>query len=170
MGECWHAWTISRWLARVTFRDALCCVPNVTRYGGEIDLLVVKHGYVIDCEVKVSRSDLRADIKKDKWWRFGTGYWDPDLRRYTHPEKERREWPHRAWKHYYALPAAIWDEALLPCIPAVSGVLLVSECGGVKAQRVAKPKPDATKLSYNELAAVARLASLRMWDALEGVR
>ena len=88
-------------------------VDNCNWTGNECDVLGVTTDLrIIDVEVKISRADLKADARKDKWWRsltwdeatakgYDTSNWNP----WAH--REPRDWPRKVWKHYYALPAAI---------------------------------------------------------------
>ncbi|KAG1434714.1 hypothetical protein G6F57_021463 [Rhizopus arrhizus] len=82
---------------------------------------------------------------------------------------ELREWPRQVWKHYYALPAEIWTDELLDCLGSpASGVLLLTNEGGQEKARVrsaATPNRDAKIISPAAAVDIARLASLRMWDA-----
>ena len=63
----WSEEKIATTLARQIFqRKCLVVVPNCSWTGDECDLLAVtKDLRVIDVEVKISRSDYRADAKKD---------------------------------------------------------------------------------------------------------
>jgi hypothetical protein len=169
----WNEGNIAAALARNTFDGHLCCLPNCTWTGDEVDLLVVSRDLrVIDVEIKISRADLKADMRKDKWWhhceyatRVTVGPPRPRL---------RREWPRKVWKHYYAMPAEIWRDDLRDAIPAVSGVLLVTRVpvgGGsgrhvfrVTCARRSKPCRDASRLTAEHVMQLARLTSLRLWD------
>jgi hypothetical protein len=170
----WTERSVAGVLARNSFDNALCVLPNAgwAATAGEVDMLVVPPCMrVIDVEIKVSRADLKADAKKDKWWR--RPHWD-------HPGDERQplEWPKSVWKHYYALPAEIWKPELLAALPSpASGVLLVHDhdvvrrygWGRVSCERRAKPNRDAEPIKLAELRMLARLTSLRMWDAYREV-
>jgi hypothetical protein len=120
---------------------------------------------VIDIEIKISRSDLKADASKDKWWRR-IGW-------HSHGPDQPRQWPQKVWKHYYALPAEIWKPDLLDCLPSKnSGVLLLKHGRGtrepaviVRCERRATPNKNADKLTAEQALDVARLANLRMWEA-----
>ena len=181
----WTEHTIGRALCRQTFnRSALVLVPNCNWTGYECDVLVVeKNLRIIDIEVKISRADLKADAKKDKWWRHlsydeglaaglvqekdrnGWHAWD------SRQHREPRAWPNKVWKHYYAMPKAIWTPDLLEFLPANSGILLLSEPQKgdtvsvvVRCERPPKPNRDAEKLAPQEVLDIARLANLRMWE------
>lgn len=176
----WTEHTIGRALCRQTFnRRALVLVPNCNWTGNECDVLVVEQNLrIIDIEVKISRADLKADAKKSKWWQHLSyakaleqgkaepGKWDP----YAH--REPLAWPRKVWKHYYAMPKAIWSPELLAFLPANSGILLLSEPNErdqvqvvVRCERPAKPNRDAEKLAPAAVLDIARLANLRMWEA-----
>lgn len=156
-------------LARSTFKDCVVVVDRCTHTGHEADLLVV-HRHTcrfIDVEVKISRADLKADRRKDKWfnpippWRYG----------HERPAPTPRDWPPRVWKHYYAMPAAIWKPELLEFCGPTSGVLVVHPSASaprhwrVTCARRAKPSRTDKPATPAECIDIARLASLRMWDA-----
>jgi hypothetical protein len=177
----WTEHTIGRALCRQTFnRSALVLVPNCNWTGYECDVLIVeKNLRIIDIEVKISRADLKADAKKDKWWShmlyseaLAAGKtvagerWDP----YAH--RQPVAWPRKVWKHYYAMPKAIWAPELIDFLPANSGILLLSEPGEhdtvpvvIRCVRPLKPNRDAAKLEPAAVLDIARLANLRMWEA-----
>lgn len=170
----WSERRIAAALARQTFQKrSLVIVPNCTWTGHECDLLVITADLrVIDVEVKISRADLRADAAKDKWFHGWNWRVDgPD--RSGHDQRRRRQWPRRVWKHYYAMPRPIWDASLFDCLPSTtSGVLLMSLRAGavyVTCERRATPCRDADRLDAADAVDIARLASLRMWDAYDAV-
>ena len=84
--------------------------------------------------------------------------------------RRRREWPAKVWKHYYALPREIWTPELFDCLPSPhSGVLLLESVRGqlrMTCERMAKPQRDAKQIDPADAVNIARLASLRMWDAI----
>ncbi len=163
----WSEPMIYRELAREIFqRKCIVMVPNCSWTGNECDLLVVtKDLRIIDVEVKISRADLRLDLKKDKWWHWLR--WDQrDLPR------QRRDWPQKVWKHYYAMPAEIWRIELLDEIPKTSGIILCRPWRNSEikftahVERRSKPCRDAARITAVDAVDIARLANLRMWDAL----
>lgn len=176
---CWNEHLIAGEIARQTLaRKCVVLVDNCSWTGHECDVLGVTTDLrIIDIEVKISRADLKADARKDKWWRhlswqdaeargIDTRTWNP----WKH--KEPREWPPKVWKHYYALPAETWCDDLIAALPSPkSGVLLLKEqaAGGapvvVECRRRATPNKDATRLQLGQVMDIARLANLRMWDA-----
>lgn len=160
-------------MARQTFqRKAIVLVPNCNWTGHECDLMVVTNDLrVIDVEVKISRADLKADAKKDKWWHRQYGAWNPETRRQDMFSTARHH-PPRVWKHYYALPAAIWDDKLLDCLASPSSGVIILREGRYQGDnyvatvvRRATPCKDAQKLTPAQAVDVARLANLRYWDA-----
>lgn len=167
----WSENLIAGALARQVFKNKhLVIVPNCSWPGSECDLLVVTPNLrVIDVEIKISRADLKADARKDKW------YHSWDWRRdgnYDRTKRKPRQWPHRVWRHYYVLPRDIWDAELIDSLPSpTSGVLLMYEAKHngnlhVQVERMATPDRKAGKITPEDAIDIARLASLRMWDAL----
>lgn len=161
-------------------RKCILLVDNCNWTGHECDVLGVTHDLrVIDIEVKISRADLKADAKKDKWWHrrrnwhFQSSAYRDGLQGAPAPD-QLREWPPKVWKHYYAMPAEIWQQVLFDCLPSpASGVLLLSQDHGVlrvRCERRATPNRDAAVLTATQAVDVARLANLRMWDAYCGER
>lgn len=161
----WSEKLIARAISRqVLDRKCVVLVDNCNWTGHECDVLGVTTDLrIIDVEVKISRADLKADAKKDKWWRrvaWGDGPSMP------------REWPPKVWKHYYAFPAELWHDMLFEALPSPrSGVLLLSQREStvmplvVKCVRRATPNKDADKISPTSAVDIARLANLRMWEA-----
>ncbi|MHB1955905.1 MAG: hypothetical protein ACYCOU_19415 [Sulfobacillus sp.] len=168
----WTEGRVARELAVNVFRrEYLVVVPNCNWPGNECDLLVVTRNLrVIDVEIKISRSDLKADAKKDKWYH----YWDWKIDGpYTGDDRlarrRTREWPKRVWKHYYCVPAEIWDDSLMSSLPSPkSGVLLLTdhELNPIRVRRRAHACRTADPIAAADVLNIARLASLRMWDAL----
>lgn len=165
----WSEASIAREIQRSVFqRKCILLVPNIAWMVSEADVLgVTPNGHLIDIEIKISRADLKADAKKDKWWDRGMADWRDGVR--TVPEPRHREWPRKIWRHYYVLPKDIWTPELEPCLGSKrSGVLLISGDGftRIESWRRAQTNPAAQKLTPEEMLDVARLANLRMWDAL----
>ena len=159
--------SIASYLARIVFqRKYLLLVPNCSWPGSECDLLAVTPNLrVVDVEIKISRSDLKADAKKEKWFEYDSsafGVWPRP--------KTRMQYPKRVWKHYYCLPRDLWMPELVAAMNPVSGILLVESRRGemlIRVERAAKPDRNAEKISAEDAIDIARLASLRMWDAYE---
>lgn len=170
----WTEHRIGRFLARVTFaRKCLVIVPNCSWPGSECDLLVVTQDLrVIDVEIKTSRADLRADLRKDKWFHAWDWKVDGPFKGGGVEVRRPRDWPRCVWKHYYCMPRDIWRPELADELPTASGILLMFEHGHdktlmIRSERRAKPCRDAQRLAADDAVDIARLAGLRMWDALE---
>lgn len=184
----WSERTIARAIALQTFkRRYLVTVPNCTWTGHECDLLVVTENLrIIDIEIKISRADLKADAKKEKWWhREFKGYAEPRevhkdgrfvaIYRDRITEDNPRMWPPKVWKHYYALPKEIWTPELEASLPSTaSGILLLSQprhswdpAVVVECHRRATPDKSAKPISAEAAVDIARLASLRMWESYQ---
>lgn len=185
----WSEHMIARAIALQTLeRKCLVLVDNCGWTGHECDVLAVtKDLRIIDIEVKISRADLKADARKDKWWqRTFLGYGERkevfnDAGRLIRVERpslydvKALQHPPKVWKHYYALPADIWKPELLDCLPSkASGVLLLREANDrhhgqivVKCIRRATPATGAFRLTPAQAVDIARLASLRMWEAYQ---
>lgn len=182
----WSEHSIARAVALQTLeRKCVVLVDNCNWTGHECDILGVTTDLrIIDVEVKISRADLKADAKKDKWWhRTFAGYGERKevfnevgrLMSVTQPSlwnSKALTHPRKVWKHYFAMPAEIWKPELLDCLPSpASGVLLLRESKPpqppviVSCERRATPAKDAYRLKPEEVMDIARLANLRMWEA-----
>ncbi len=139
----------------------LVVVNNTTWSGSEADLLGVCQRTLkpIEIEIKVSRSDLRADAGKDKWVeRVGWHDAVPPM---------IRQWPRLIWKHYYCVPASVWHDDLAASLASQkSGVLTIDDRGRIDVRRRVTANPSAKPVSMTGICDIARLASLRMWDAI----
>lgn len=167
----WNEGMIARAISLQTMRRrCMVLVDRCNWTGAECDVLAVTTDLrIIDVEIKISRADLKADAKKDKWWHRlsyaeaearGVSMWD---------HRDPMRWPRKVWKHYYAMPADIWTPDLLECLPSTaSGVLLLHNKSGfidVRCERRATPNRDADRLKPEHVMDIARLANLRMWEA-----
>lgn len=152
---------------QVLDRRCVVVLPNCYFTGFEADLLgVTADGRCIDIEVKISRQDLRADYRKDKWWQRP---WGESRRNFVGPPSPPRPWPRGVWKHYYAMPAAIWTPELVESIPPNSGILLLDDSKRIRVERRARPNRAAKPVSTDQAMKLAHLCSLRMWDALNSL-
>lgn len=182
----WNEFVIARAIAVQTLaRKCVVLVDNCNWTGHECDVLGVTTDLrIIDVEVKISRADLKADAKKDKWWsRTFLGYGPREevrdsagrlqmVRQPSLYDEKPRQHPPKVWKHYYAMPADIWKPELLDCMPSqASGVILMREQRNsvtpvaAEVVRRAKPAKDAYRLQPSQVLDIARLANLRMWEA-----
>ena len=127
-------------------RKQVAVVPNVSWgfLAYEADLLVLgKHGYLTEIEIKVSFSDWKKDFEKRKW------------KNPTYQNNKVR-------KFYYAAPsklAARYQE--LP-LPEFAGVIAV-EGKVITTLKSASTIKTAKKLSLLEAHKVLRLAAIKMW-------
>lgn len=165
----WTAREIARSLAFQVFNHKhLIVVPNTYWPGAETDLLLVRTDLrLMDVEIKISRGDLRADAKKDKWFDMSVT-WAPGAKRPVVP----RTHPRRIWKHYYCLPQSIWTDELEKDIQPTSGIIMMRDHNdhpGCWLRRQAKPAKDAERITPEELADIARMQSHRMWESYDEV-
>lgn len=167
-------------MARALFRKffgmrSVVVVPNCNWTGNECDLLCVdKSLRIVDVEIKISRADFKADAKKEKWWDrkvvgheeelYGVGSRLRMIRRPVY-DSTQRDWPPKVWKHYFAVPADVWDDSLLEFLPSENcGVILVYGPDTAFVKKRAKPNKDATVISAAKAIDIARLANIRFWD------
>lgn len=164
-------WT-AREIARSVYLQAfngkhLVLLPNCYYPGSECDLLVVRADLrMMDVEIKISRSDLKADGAKDKWFDYAVGWNKPGTPRTA------RTHPRRIWKHYYCMPHEMWKDDLAECIQPTSGIILMREFGHkpyCHIHRQAKPAKVCDKIDLAELCQIARITTDRMWRAFDEV-
>lgn len=166
----WTAREIARSIAFQVFNHKhLIVCPNTYWPGNETDLLLVRTDLrLMDIEIKISRSDLKADAKKDKWFDC------VPMTRLFNAEAIRtpRTHPRRIWKHYYCLPESIWNDDLLSEIQPASGIIIMRDHRdhpGCYLKRQAKPAKDAERITTEELSDIARVQSRRMWESFDEV-
>jgi len=126
-------------------------VPNV--YWGiglsyEADVVVLRpSGYAVEVEIKVSASDIKADLKKS----------------HCHDSKLFKE----LW---FAVPECLEAH---PDIPARAGVLSIVKVeasswylSGYKVKRVRSPETNKTAVKWSDRKrlSLCRLATMRCWD------
>ena len=146
-------------------------VPNVSwglfQDGREVDVVVVRPSRWVEAvEIKVSASDIRADMKKRRRFSLGPGFGVdggnllvPDHRPHWHPLIRK------AW---FAVPEKL---AANPNIPDYVGILAVSDGRWegfnfpqrVKAIRAPKLHKAARQLTDEEYRDLLRLGCLRIW-------
>jgi hypothetical protein len=122
-------------------------VPNISwglGFQHELDLLVLTNkNYVWEVEIKISKSDLKADLKKRH------GHYSNKIRRL-----------------YFAVPKFLEKDALL-LIPERAGLFLVerNESGLSKVELIKKPKTNllAVPLEPQEIEHLYKLIQLRYW-------
>lgn len=166
----WNERTIGKALQHQVFNRSVCVVDNCIWTGFEADLLIVEPKLrIIDVEIKISRSDLKADHAKDKWIEYLPGSFGT-----PRELRPRKLWPRDVWKHYYAVPEDIWTDELLPHLGSPnSGVLLLRETKDgkvrIRCHKRTKPNKAAKKLTPAEVLDVARLATLRLWNSYDAL-
>jgi hypothetical protein len=117
-------------------------VPNVS-WGlniHECDMLIVTpSNCCYEVEIKTSRSDLRADLKK------GHGHNSKLIR-----------------KLFFAMPIEM--ESDIELVPERAGIILVGELGIIKKIREAKINTDSIKVTDKQKFQIARLGAMRIWN------
>lgn len=145
-------------------------VPNCYWGGHEKDLLIVdvRSKRLIEVEIKISRSDLKADAKKDKW---------EAMRHWARPDFGRkRQWPNKVWKHYYAIPFELYKDDLTQFIPDPSGIITVNpdtryrNGAQVVVRRRAVPDRQAPAIGDGDVLDIARLLNFRYWSLVRKQR
>lgn len=122
-------------------------VPNVS-WGlnmHEVDLLIIsKSGYATEVEIKISKSDLKADL-----------------------DKRHKHYDERIKYLYFALPSKL-REAALEFVPERAGIILLNNTdtthSPLSVEIIRKPvMQKARKLTEKEMYKAARLGALRIW-------
>jgi len=136
-------------------------IPQLAVDGGIADLVVItKAGYLTEIEIKISASDWRADLAKDKWRARGhyvNGVYTPaGSGEIVRPTVSR---------FFYAVPADLVARAP-ENLPAGSGILAVHQrnrsWGYVEVVRPAV-RTKARKLAQNEVNELLSCFYLRWW-------
>ena len=118
--------------------------------GHECDLLALTAaGYAHEIEIKVSLSDVKADLKKDH------GHGDPD---------------NRIKCFWFAMPSALAEKAAL-FVPERAGILAV---GGsrenVAIYRKAEVNRGALPWSWRDRCILARTGMMKFWEEVQRAR
>ena len=133
-------------------------VPNVSWGLGihECDVLVVtKARYAIEVEIKTSKADIVADLKKQ----------------HGHESKKLRSL-------LFAIPKNLEHEHCIDLIPERAGIIIVYEHDHdhennhrlyCSVLRKAKINMDAEKLNEKDVLHVARLGTMRIWNLREDI-
>lgn len=132
-------------------------VPNVQMFGWESDFVsVTRDGYVYEYEVKISRSDFRLDLQKERHLHL-TG---------LHAGEPAGLWPtskRRGANYlYYAAPADLLN---VDEIPAHAGLITIRT--DAKFMLIVKPAPKLhkDKLSDHHRQWLERSLTCRFWQA-----
>jgi len=123
-------------------------VPNFyinfgTSADHECDLIIIKRsGYAEEIEIKMSKSDLKADFKK----------------KHGHVDE-------RLQYLYYAMPIELYEQCE-GLIPEYAGVFTITKYEDIGFARCVKsaPKKQCRKLTINEQLKIARLGVMRIWN------
>lgn len=145
--------------SRFHHRNSQCVIPNASHgfgLGHEADLILIsKRGVVSEIEIKISRSDFRADAAKAKH----------DARRNAPERVVSRFW--------YAMPAEVWARCADVWRPDGAGVIAVQRPdpndrhlrhGRVSVAVEAKPIAGAGRCEPWRWEKAAHLMSLRYWE------
>jgi hypothetical protein len=131
------------------FNHTYLVVPNVSwgMFNYELDLCMLNYGslYATEVEIKVSRSDLKADMKKRH-------HHDSNKLKYV----------------YFAMP-----EKLKQCedlLEARFGIIYVSQCGNVYVNRKPQVNPNARPWELKDAFRLSRLGMFRLWDMKDNAR
>ena len=126
------------------FRQNLI-VPNVS-WGllkHEADLLILsKNNYLTEVEIKISKSDLIADLKKKHQHKS-------NIIKYL----------------YFAIPEKLKE--YISYIPEQAGIYIIEQNGKVNKLRNAKENINIRKLKEEEKYNIARLGTMRIWNLTE---
>jgi len=120
-----------------------CYINFGTSADHECDLIIIKRtGYAEEIEIKMSKSDLKADFKKKH------GHVDERLQHL-----------------YYAMPVELYEQCK-ELIPESAGVLTITKYEDRGFARCVKsaPKKQCRKLTIEEQLKIARLGVMRMWN------
>ena len=126
------------------YRKHMCVVPNVS-YGMNLDyeadiLAITTAGCVLECEIKVTVSDFKADMKKRKWIL-----------------------PPRYHKFYYAVPDYIYGRVANIRRPDGTGIITVSD-NHVEVPLLATHHSRTSKMEAADVLQLARLGAMRLWS------
>ena len=142
-----HAGNIELALARFFNPRINIIVPNVSwglGFNYECDLLVVtKAGYATEIEIKVTRSDIKADFSK----------------RHTHGSKKIR-------RFFYAVPDYLSNCDLLP---TDCGLISIDENLRCRTLRPPKLNKMARALTDKEINKLLHLGCMRIWSLKESL-
>ena len=131
-------------LSRYFDRRQYILVPNLSwsLLPWECDLaLITKSDYLYEIEIKISKADLKRDLKKRKWLLYDRG-------------KVKRTW--------FAYPEVMSDNSEL--VPEIAGILIVDKHGFVKQTKPPHDNPMAKKLNPHDKNTIMRLLNFRLWN------
>jgi hypothetical protein len=120
-----------------------CYINFGTSADHECDLIIIKRsGYAEEIEIKMSKSDLKADFKK----------------KHGHVGE-------RLQHLYYAMPVELYEQCK-ELIPEYAGVFTITKYEDRGFARCVKsaPKKQCRKLTTDEQLKIARLGVMRIWN------
>lgn len=141
-------------------------VPNVSwglfGDGREIDLAIVRpSGWLVEVEIKITASDIKADLRKRHW-------------RLNMQQKDKPTHWHKYIKQsWFAVPHDVGNQEL---IPEYCGILQVQSShihpGEFEVRTICAPRvnPDAVKLTPEQISTVLRLGTMRIWTLRDALR
>lgn len=132
--------------------------PNALLYAWESDLITVSpEGLVCEVEIKVSRSDLKHDLRKPKH-RDGL-LMNGNGQAILHARFQRPNF------FCFAMPCAVHRAAPRIALPRYAGIYTVDEAGRVFEERAPLLLHDA-RIRPDELLALARKMHHRYWGLI----
>lgn len=141
-------------LARFFDSRANLVVPNVS-WGlmpHECDVVVLTQaGYCIEVEIKISKADLKADLKKE------------------HGHNPRGYDGANIHKLFFAMPDKMDTAECHALVPAKAGIIFVDEKGNCRTARPGE-KNGFPKWEDRQRFALARLGAIRIWDLMRIAR
>lgn len=155
--------------------------PNAMLYAWESDLLTVTpQGHVCEVEIKISRSDLKHDLRKPKHSQGmlmngsffqktnGTGLTTAEA--FEH-HRQRSGATHCRRPNYFcfAMPCAVYRGLRTITLPPYAGVYTVDDQGRVFEER--RPiQLHSERIATDDLLALARRMHHRYWDSVRRTR
>jgi hypothetical protein len=135
-------------LKREYVGSSIVLAPNIFLYFHfESDLIrVTKSGYAIEYEIKLSKSDFRADFKKSTYKTHGI---DPATRQIIYSTKTKHEWLTEGagpTEFYYVFPENMVNAS---DVPEWAGIIEVLEISSNRVQLF--KKRTASRLNKNKL-------------------
>lgn len=119
-----------------------CYINYGTSADHECDLIIIKRsGYAEEIEIKMSKSDLKADFKK----------------KHEHIDD-------RLQYLYYAMPVELYEQCK-DLVPEYAGVFTIQKYKDINLVRCVKSasKKQCRKLTVEEQLKIARLGVMRIW-------
>lgn len=120
-----------------------CIIPNIS-FGmklHECDILVLsKHGYATEIEIKVSKSDIVKDRKKE----------------HGHNSNKIKYL-------YFAIPIKLDKDDIIKIIPERAGIIIINREGLIYVKRKPQINTNANVFTIDDKYQLARLGAIRIW-------